>query len=167
MSLPSSRDITINSGDPIPSSLLNKLQDCVVGRKKPPYTRSAPSNQLSIWGSTPWPLGTSGFTTSAGVLAGDVFLPVEEGDRITGITVSSFGTGALTVTHNLYKISAAMANTLLQSFTDVNRAAAWGDFVFPAFTPYVVGAGEVLRLEISVVSAGAKIGNIRYTCDKL
>lgn len=167
MSLPSSRDITINPTDPIPSALLNKLQDCVVGRKKPPYTRAAITTQLGLWGSTPWPLGTGGFTTSTGIADGDVYLPVEEGDRITGITVSSFGTGALTVTHSLYKISAAMANTLLQTFTDVNRAAAWGDFVFPAFAPYVVGAGEVLRLEISVVSAGAKIGNIRYTCDKL
>lgn len=39
MPLPTSRDLTINPTDPIPSSLLNKLQDCTVGMKFPLHDR--------------------------------------------------------------------------------------------------------------------------------
>jgi len=167
MSLPTSRDITIANGDPIPSALLNKLQDCAIGNKKPSLTRTLSSLSFPWIGS--WATPGAGYVLSnAGGIPGVVPLYMETGDRITEVTISSYGTGALTVNHELVVVPANMVPNTLVNVNDVNRAAAWGDFVYGVgAAAYVMNAGDCLYLVITAGSANARLGNIRWNYDRL
>jgi len=172
MTLPLARQLTINATDPIPSDLLNKLQDAIVGNKKPSLTRVvAPFTMAALGSLVAWTTIGNGYVQSTGAANGLIPLYMETGDRITGVTVSSWGTGAADVTHQLHLTTAAMAHSLLSNVVDSNRAAAWGDFVYGGpFVPYQLNAGDVVYLSIGVTGvtpAGCRIGNIRYTYDRL
>ncbi len=72
MALPDSRDITINTGDPIPPGLINKLQDMSAGRKFKgtwfPYSGAAfqlHAGQVGTFSGEVWLYGSPGIRVSA------------------------------------------------------------------------------------------------------
>lgn len=83
MGLPNSRDLTLDGSTPIPSSLINKLQDCVVGGKHPEF-------EHGMHGSGFQPTGASTYNGSLWNVAagGDTFympIDVRVGDTITHV----------------------------------------------------------------------------------
>lgn len=172
MLLPTSRDTTYTPGDPVKSADLNDIQDCIVGNKKKATTRVVSPFTMQAIGGTPfWSAIGNGYVQSPGACGGIVPLYMETGDRFTGLTISSWGNGASSVLHSVFLVTAAMVQTTLATGTDLNRAAAWGDFAIAPVAGYVLAAGECLYLYSigsgAPSSAGCRIGNLRYTYDRL
>lgn len=168
MALPSSRNTTYGPTSPVKSADLNALQDCVIGRKKPPWTRSF------------WPvfsMNDAGFSTTVfppvkwtnTVASGStIAVACDEGDRITALIFKAFGNGVVDATATLhYFDDATWPNpTTIGTIADNNRAAAWGDVVVPV-TPQIIGAGGALELVIAPNAAGYSIGKFKSTFDRL
>lgn len=166
MSLPTTRDFNIIPGvTPVPGNLLNTLQDCIIGNKKPSMVRGSLPN-LWLPGAN-WAPAVGGYLSCTGV-AGAIIAPpaMEEADRITQVVIASFGTGAATVTHVIAYQTAALSVVTLATATDVNRAAAWGDFTINP-TAHVMGVGEVLYHSIASTVTGPRLSNARYKYDRL
>lgn len=166
MSLPTTRDYTLIAGvSPVPANLLNTLQDCIIAGKKPATTKCMLPN-LWLPGAS-WGVVLAGYILgAAGAAVGIISLPTEVGDRVTQVVAASFGTGALTVTHVIAYQTAALTVVTLSTTTDVNRAAAWGDFSCNP-TAHVMGNGEALYHTISATAANARLTNERLTYDRL
>ena len=167
MALPTSRDITLTSASPAPSNLLNKLQDMVIGNKKPSTTRqSMPffgSGKTGTWNEL------SNYVQSTIAAGFQMPLLMEAGDRLTAVTIAAYGDGAVDCAFSLFAITPANAvTTLVNAQQDTNRAAAWGD-VSLVLSPstYVMGAGEALILTIGANAANYRVGPIRWTYDRL
>ncbi len=164
--LPVSRDITCGVG-PVPPDLLNTLQDLFVGKCCPPMTKhTLPPDPGAIF----WTRTTIGIFYIHSTAAGDCLIPleVEEGDRITGMSLKLYGDGAVDVDYNVMVLADDMVTaTSLSSTADVDRAAAWGTLVMPAFVPHVMAAGECLLLYANANAANARIGRISRTYDRL
>lgn len=167
--LPTARTITLANGDPIPSNLLNEIQDQFVGDKRALFR---PARFVSGWTSTGgaptlilnpqagglpvpvWNLPTTAtFRTLLGFDAGDVF---------SDIQFDIFGDGVADWNLNLVyatDLTAAPAASATIASGGVNNSpASW-----TRYTMSVLGAVSVttipmgyLQLEISIVN-GAQI----------
>ena len=90
MALPSSRDITLAQGTQIPSTLLNNLQDMIIGGKTGPEVVAIPGSAGVPAGASPDPVNPSGdiFGSRWDITVGqfmEITFPVTvaPGDRIT------------------------------------------------------------------------------------
>lgn len=162
--LPTSRSYTLTAADDVPSELLNELQDAIIGKK----FKSTPRNfhPVPMPGSA-YTLSGEGYIESSALGGARIPIPVEEGERITAITIKAYGNGVVDVTYELRLLANDnVTSTLLGSITDNNRAAAWGEVTF-AVTPTIIGAGESLSLTAAPNAAGARLGRIKATFDRL
>lgn len=172
MALPTSRNTTYGSASPVKSADLNALQDCVIGRKKPPWTRVFWPKFLTR-GATLVDEVTFGLDTFVGVKSTGsaialVEIPCEVGDRITGLKYDAIGNGAADCTAEVYYSSGpGVAGSLLSTNNDVNRAAAWGQVVMPSFTPQIVGATGALWLALSINAANYQVSWMYGAFDRL
>jgi hypothetical protein len=142
--LPYSRTITLGPDDPIPSALLNELQDQAIGNKKPIMRRSIPLKNLDLAvGQLQW--HADGYATFTGSSTGTVkiHVPFEVGDRVLGLECMLYGNGSVDVVHKLTLFDITVTPTLLVDDTDSNRAAAWGAYA-PTTIPHVMATGEDL-----------------------
>lgn len=103
MPLPLVRDLTINPTDPVPSSLLNKLQDMVIGAKFGPTPVSLGGSAFQVIGAATPLLNAGGLWTfsAAGLLSSG--LRLAEGTKITALTWAYNRGGAGTMQLRLYK----------------------------------------------------------------
>lgn len=84
MTLPTSRDVTLNPADPFPSTLGNKLQDCIIGMKHPEIETEIPTaDWIARAGTLTY---NDGEIVAAGgyTLIAPIRLPV--GDRLTTLS---------------------------------------------------------------------------------
>lgn len=170
MLLPTSRNVTLNPSDPIPSALLDDLQDCIIGTKKPTTIRPqmpapyAVATSFNLAGGGAAPVYLVSNAVSANVTIG---LFCETGDRITSCSYRALGNGVVDCTASLYVCASDMVTTtLLGTFVDNNRAAAWGEVTIPV-TPHVMAAGEFLYLYLIANAALYQVGRILTGYDRL
>lgn len=174
MALPTTRDITLNPADPVPSALLNKLQDQVVGKKMPSNTRvfgplggsvlpQVPANLTSNIATSPG----QNYVVSSGVVSMVIYLPGELGDRITGLTVRAYGDGVADCTYTAGYLDGSGVITQLANATDTNRAAAWGDFQLTPWTNRVLGVGEMIAIFVAINATNYRIQKWMMQYDRL
>jgi len=163
MSLPTSRDVTLTPASKLPSSVINKLQDCVIGRKRPPWTRRFYPRAISVspanWTPIANPSG-AGRAPTAQLTdeATTIFeIPFEDGDRIIGIDYDAYGLSSCT---GIVKYASTMgaAPATLGSWSDPDRVDGWGTVTVPGFVPQLCAATSVLWMEITTA-----VGSPRYT----
>lgn len=94
--------------------------------------------------------------------AGTVFfsIPCSAGETITGFSYEAYGDGAADVTAGTVTYSASMgtAGANLATWTDTNRAAAWGAVNVGTFTSQLIATGGVLTVSLLVNAANYYIG---------
>lgn len=174
MALPSSRDISLNPGDPVPSTLLNKLQDLFIGVKRNTGWRwITPVKPNVDSGNT---MNADGLSfAAAGTFSGMPLGWWEEGSRITGFAVKHLGTApANTVTYTLNLNKGDGAPTVLGTLTIVNPAVAWVQYTltFDGLSgrpsPFTMPAGSSLYLsETTAQQVANKLGLVGVQTDKL
>lgn len=156
MTLPTSRNYTQNPAAPIQSSLLNALQDCVVGMKRPSGWRWITPSTPNVPGTVTMQednLLYANASTFSGMQLGHWL----EGDRITAFAVRHLGTGvAWTAMYVLKMNKGDGATTTLGTLSIVNPAAAWATFTL------TLGAAQVLPANASLLlseTTGAIVSN--------
>lgn len=167
MGLPTSREETATAAATVKASLLNSIQDAIIGGKKA-ATKKLFSPLPLKFSNAAWNLVTGGAlyvepTASTAFLALSGF---EVGDRITGFENRAYGNGVTDVTYTLYVVGVGGLYTTLATLTDTNRAAAWGTNV-GVVTPAVLAAGESLLLQVDSNGGGYRIGAQTLTYDRL
>lgn len=171
MSLPTSRDVTLSAASQVPSSLLDRLQDQVVGRKQPSFTQWVAPGFCAV------PNATGSSTVAGDRITGNAAWtftgmhvgPHTDGDRITALVVKFLGTGAAQVMTLLLKLSsAAGAVTTLATLTITNPPATWANYTQPLVTPHVMAPGESISLDLtSGTLLNTAIGAVGITKDRL
>lgn len=176
--LPTTREETVTPASIVKAATINKLQDCVIGMKKPAFHRATlPNLKLGIaLGDLTWTFGAAGADTYLQTAAGAQWamdLLMEEGDRITNVQIRARGDGASDVTYTL-GYSTGSGTVILFQGTDTNRAAAWGTYDFAsapaptvAMTPQIIAPNFSLHLFVSAVSGQHRWGNVRWSGDRL
>lgn len=168
--LPTSRSITVNTGDPIPPALPNELQDMFPngGRrsawKRSFYPHFIYNNAGGFIGSAN---GQPCLISSAATI---VFfeIPYDIGDRLTALSLDVFGGGGSTLSmHVDYATAPGVAATVLSTVASFTPAAAWNAVVFPALTPQIVADGSYLHFDVTTSAAGLYIGRAVATFDRL
>ncbi len=100
-SLPVSRTVTLGPCDPIPTSLINEIQDNIIGHKRPSFRRSfLPQFKVITGGSfvaAPNPTHPLQYlyqvSTARSLASGQFDVQFEEGDTFTGLTIEAYGDG--------------------------------------------------------------------------
>lgn len=175
MALPVSRNTTYGTDSPVLPNDLNALEDCVIGRKKPPWTRPfwpvlVYAGTGGVWAPTgAGAPGTPDITVNAITLnEGVVGVPCEEGDRVTGLrvqTFNNFGAGR-TVTIKLYYGVGNGLWTQLGTATTVSAVAAWVPLTVPV-TPQIIAVDGALMMTLNANGANMKVGLGYATFDRL
>lgn len=170
MGLPTSRDETITSAGSIPSALLNKLQDQVVGAKQPSLERWYPLNAQA--GSTLAGSGTSsgGFgPTASGSCSFIVGQGIPVGFRITEVEVYAGGSGSITFNLEIsHGPSPGSPSTVVAgSLSSLPPSATPGKYTFTLATPYVLLAGDMILPVFAGVASGDLIGPVGLFTDNL
>lgn len=135
--LPTARDITLAPGDPIPSALLNKLQDCIIGKKHPLITRWYPP--LSRTANDVNMTFTNGdYHANANAASINyVSAPLFVGDTFGSLKARVKGTGgAGNVVARLTRWRDGV-QAVIATLTIVNPPAAWATYSF-AFSDIVL-----------------------------
>jgi len=164
VSLPASRDLTINPADPIPSAVINKLQDCVVAQKHPaqPRTLGPSSWHPKVPGSAT--LGAGEWTINNTTMVGDLdWIPV--GDRIVNANWS-YNPGGVSLDMSLRrrKLDGTAEETLF-SFTDSTGSAV--EQSLQAYNHTVVAGYSYYLQAIGNAAGGQKLLGATVTTDCL
>lgn len=171
--LPTSRTITLANGDPVPSNLLNEIQDQFVGHKRPAWKRSV------------WPNISSGAANvieaanpAGGALppvrkftaAGSVYLeiPYDDGDTVTSLSFQGYGDGAVDVTVDMsYSSGYGVSQlTLSTQLVITNAAASWTAYSLANFIPTLLSSGP-LSIVIGTNAANFYFGRMLPTFSRL
>ena len=159
MALPLSRGITVVSGGQIPSTLLNSLQDSIIGGKHGPKTL-----QISVAGIEGDAVTTYSFADGAYIVPAsrnlDIAVPLHESDRIIsyGIQSENITAAADFITFSLHK-SATRFGAAVEGFptTTVSGIGIHKD-IFTLTTPETIATD--FRYFI-VCQAAANAGDMR------
>ena len=122
MTLPTSRDVTLNPADPFPSTLGNKLQDCVIGQKHPAQPRTVGPSSWHPKTPANATLGAGEWTINNTTMVADLdWIPA--GDRIVSANWS-YNPGAVSLDMSLRrrKFDGTAEETLF-TFTDNTGSA--------------------------------------------
>lgn len=186
--LPVFRTENCVAGAPVSHNLINEIQDNIIANNRASFTRTFWPKLINsaAWseGSISIAAGAPGASTGTGIggeprgyystaSGGARFaIPFEDGDRITGLSIEMRGDG---VHGSLLEIDwhPNMANTITGAGTPIgswNVATHASGFVVNnagAFTPTVLGAGNMLYVWISASGAGLAFGPVVATFDRL
>lgn len=174
MGLPTSREANHGAQSPIAGTTVDKIQDCIIGAKKPSLVRTfgpngggvsplSPASWTNSMGTSP----TQNYFVSGAATSFLVHLPCETGDRITGITVRAFGDGAVDCTFTAGYLDSSGVLQPLATFTDTNRAAAWGDAILSPWTNRTLLAGESLACHVNINAINYRIQKWLVSYDRL
>ncbi len=166
MALPNTRQLTLNPSDPVPSSLLNALQDCIVGGKYGPSIiqvhPSVVQPQLATSIAYNF-VGDYAEYTSGGSAKAMFPVSIESGARILSITANLYGAAVNSITLVSRPDGAGIPGTI--GTASPTTTAAWSlTTITVAGGGYVVGVAESVALLWSP-SAAARIGSIRLVID--
>lgn len=177
MTLPASRDLTLDGSTPIPASLMNRLQDCSTGMKKPEFWRYQVIPRGWVETNLTFP-STSTFGTGeinnngGGTLdyGGPCLIDLLPGDRITGISAQILGTGGAQ-TVDVYLSRTYIGGGLI-SIGDVAHLTvstppnAWTKYSL--LTPtYVVQDGDAFMWKIQLPLANTHAAQLGVRIDRL
>lgn len=188
--LPVSRTLTLTPSDPIPSSLINEIQDNIIGGKRSQFIRVIqPSFDVENTANFEWEVKTINghlktVYTSANSGAGVMYIPFDDGDRIIGVQFDGRGDGIVDISAqaswsgplttnpgaNMLVIGAL---SVTESSNIPLAAQLYGLFApggTPAdgpFTPKVLSAGDLLAFALTTNGAGLSLGPMRFIFDRL
>jgi len=163
--LPSSRTITINTGDPIPPALINEIQDVIVAASRKPFSRSFyPKfiyfNTGSFIGSAN---GQPCLLASAHTIA---FFEIcyEPGETLTGLSIDVFGDAALPTLqmHIDYATGPGVAASVLSTVATYTPPQSWQNIVF-SVTPQLLADGSYLHVDVTTSGGGIYLGRAKAT----
>lgn len=170
-SLPTSRTITINTGDPIPANLLNEIQDNIVGDFHGNKTEVLAGFDFCVQSGTAV-ISTSGAITvnSAGGLI-MVRLPLRTGDRLRSVLLTIVGDGAVDAAFAIKKVAASGTTTTIASgsFTDVSGAGVVGtgpDVTGLPDSDTKLTAGQFFFFQLAPNAANFSANNVAVTFDR-
>lgn len=168
MTLPVSRNETATAANPVASNLINAIQDCIIGMKRPPF-------QIPIHSSAGQPItactyNTAGYLLSSG--AGEAQIPIVglmAGDRIVTIDAFVFGNAVNNLVWALNKMVGATGVVSIPTGGNDTSvvAAAWtkrtvtlnaGGYVIPAGT-------ETYFIDWLPAATAMRFGGFVLNCD--
>jgi hypothetical protein len=176
--LPGSRTITLTPGDPVPSALLDEMQDMIVGARRGQFTRRfQPCNYYStsptFWALAQNPSGVPAQfqpvlkTASATVVSAYFQIPFEPGETLIGATMDFFGDGTvLPITQIMYSPNihtTASSPGFINSATVVS--ATWTT-ITGSLAPQVLVQGSSLWFSVtttSISTANNYLGPVSFT----
>lgn len=178
--LPTARTENCIAGASVSHNLINEIQDNIIGHKRPTFVRTFYPKFTNASGfaagvnpvNATFPLSYN----SAGAVANAQFdIEFEDGDRLTNLLYQAAGNGTTDLTFGgiFYAATMGVAPTQLTSWTDVNRAAAWGTVDIgaigtgPVLSPQVLSAGASLTVQLVTNAAGYSIGTFWAVFDRL
>jgi hypothetical protein len=170
MTLPTSRNDTLTPASTVPASLLNALQDQVVGAKRPPLWRwQTPQGLVAADVNLGYVADGSIIAGGAGAVLG--LVPVTGllvGDRITAISARVLGTGVATnVVVRLYRNNGdGTARTGIGTITIGTPPASWNTYTLTGLTE-VVAPGKAYFLQADLPSTGQAIALLGVQTDRL
>lgn len=154
--LPTARTETVVSGAAVSHNLLNEIQDVLVARNTfsrtfyPPIIVSVPGGIIT---GAPNPAGSSKAGVFKLTATGSTHfgIPFNPGEKLVGFSYSAYGDGVTDVDGLIaYCPDITTDATILASWTDTNRAAAWGAPAIGTLTPQVLAAGGILFAVLTV-----------------
>lgn len=172
--LPKARTVTINPGDSIPGSIINELEDMIIGGKKNSFTRRYYPKFVVQGGWAAGALVTAGIIfpgyTSTGVTPAYVEIPYEVGDHLIAMTFQACGNGVVDLQVDLNLFGSYGAGSLsLGNLTDTNRAGgAWSTATVAVDTarPAMVEGG-LAQMVLTASAAGYTIAQVSATFERL
>lgn len=170
MTLPTSRNYTQTAAAPIQSSLINGLQDQIVGMKRPAGWRWVQTNAVPPIVGGSWASNVDGIIcTAASTFDGLGLGWWEEGTRIIGLGVMYLGTGVAVTPAFVLKMNTGNgAPATLGTLTFVNPPAAWGLYTLTLGVPQVLPVHASLYLaETASLPVSQKLGLVGIQSDRL
>jgi hypothetical protein len=160
--LPVSRSYTLIPGSSeVPASLLDELQDCIIGNKKPAMWRGGLA--FSVGASVGWEKDGIGARPIGPAFAmGVLEMPYEEGDRITGFEMRVFGDGVTDLTINITKGLSGSSGIVPLGTLSLSNHPAVPSWVTIPITPATIGAGEFLYATVAASAASATLVVLAY-----
>lgn len=177
--LPTARTITINTGDPIPPSLINELQDNIAGAKHPGLKERYFPSQFPCTGSPATciqnPAGSTNFAPVWKLPTENVCnaaVPFTVGSRISGFSFDIRGDGVVDVTATVSYYptigSGAAAAVTIASGGGSNISSTWGEMTLSMVTNQVLGSTGILYLSLEISSGTfVYVGMVSPTFDRL
>jgi hypothetical protein len=179
--LPESRTTTLTPGDPVPSALINEIQDNIVGGFRRVFSRTF--RPVLIYGtSSPFTetlLGISGdhmtvFESPAGATLAQYYVSYEDGDRVIGFGTPIRGDGAVDVTMKMYhhEFPDSAVADLLGSVSEVNVPNSFHTIEsrlnsLTPFVPKILASGHVLFGTVQSSNTGMQFSNVTVYFDRL
>lgn len=154
--LPVDRELTINPGDEIPAALINKLQDCVKGKKLPnlwawqPLQRGLFETNIAFDPGGGFGGDLANANANAAKLTQGV-LGIEVGDRITDIGINLAGTGAAQVCDlYLMRSDGLGGHTPIEHLVITDPVAGWTRYTKAIAAPEVALDGYTYYFVINL-----------------
>lgn len=152
MALPTTRDITLSPLDPVPSSLLNTLQDQIIGGKHPIFENVIAACEFLPEAGSAANLGNGVWTFGAvSVLQAPCRVRAQEKIVQAVVEVNRGGAGSIIVSLNKRITGSAVVSTIIT--TTINTGTG---LVLATLSPaggYQAAAGEQLFLRVEVNNA--------------
>lgn len=167
--LPGSRTVNANPSDAVSSALADEMQDCIIGAKRKLFWRNFyPSFTLpgTFFGGIATVAGHNvhAYVSPGGASTSLFGVPFDDGDTLVGLKYWASGNGTVDLTSGLLFYGATMTvdPTQIASWTDTNRAAAFGildiGVASLTFPPTLLAAGGSLFVQLVTNAAGYNIG---------
>lgn len=176
MGLPTTRDQTIASAGVIPSSVLNDLQDCIVGAKHPSIAHWQAVAGGTAAANSPFNAASRGYLCSVNtnVSTGVTDIPVmapRVGTRITGFKFWSTVPGTSSTFWTRYmlnKFDPSGGKVALQTFDPAPVSAApLTEWSFSLTTPYIMEDGKILLIDLAIDGINSYAGPFALVMDRL
>lgn len=161
--LPTSRTITLNPSDPVPSALLNEIQDQFVGRKTTQYSaRFFPSTWMTGGGAftatcvtnpaTPSPAVAPVWKLPTGVLH-MAQVPFVPGETSKGVSFEAFGDGVIDFDAELIYYpglgSGIGSGVNVASASFANAPSSWQPYTLALNVSQILAATGILMIQLS------------------
>jgi hypothetical protein len=163
MALPTTRDLTLSPSDPVPSALLNTLQDQIIGGKHPTFETPIAACDFALEAGGTASLNNGQWTFGA-VSVIDAACRVRAGEKIVQAVVECNRGGAGTIIVSLVRRANGSGVPVTVATTTISTGTG---LVLATLTPnYQVAPGEqvYLRVEINnaanIVVRGALFTNV-------
>lgn len=166
--LPSDYEEIVTSASTVKPATIMKIQAAIIGDKKASKPKTffpAFINSPANW-TAPAGIGAHWLSNAAAVAA-LISVPMEAGDRVTGLSFSANGDGVVDCVYTVWAMSVAQAGTQLATLADNNRPLGWGVASVAPFTPWTFSAGESLLIQVAPNAGGYRLGNGQLFYDRL
>lgn len=167
MGLPATREITATTSTPVPSTVMNVVQDCIVGRLHAEQEEEIPAGDFVMLTGNPATFdGTKWVHSSASPWAPYAFPKIPVGDRLTSISFAyNRGTSTVGLSLSVLDATGTIVGSALVSDSDTTSS---GNQV-KKYTGlnHVMLTGQSLALSFIVLGTDAQVFGAAKFWDKL